>query len=347
MPIKTLIVLVLGFLFLYGLFTVGAPFLLAIVFALFLETPIRFVMRMMRVNRAVASSVVCTAFMLALFGLLYWIGVRVAAQLVEYSRMAPHYFENAASYFQQFVDRWTAYFNAVSPEWGARIEAGVAEALRTLTQSLHSLLGNVSRYSLGLAVAIPDMFFFLLVFVMSLYLFCSGFPAIRDAFLSYFDEQSRPKVERVLADLRQSVFGFLRAQVLLSAFTYVSTLTGLLILKVDYALAIALLVTIVDILPVLGTGSVLVPWAVYSFVKGDLVLAIGLVVLFVFIVVVRRILEPKVLGDSIGLSALATLASLYIGYKLFGAIGLFFGPTAVLVFQAMRKVGLLQFKIRL
>jgi sporulation integral membrane protein YtvI len=154
-------------------------------------------------------------------------------------------------------------------------------------------------------------------------------------------------VDKVLVNLRSSVFGFLRAQLILSAMTYIIALTGLLILDVDYPLAIALLTVIVDILPILGVGSALVPWATYSLITGNTFLAVGLLILFVVITIIRRIVEPKVLGDAVGISALAALVSLYVGFKIFGVIGLFLGPIIVIIYQAMRKVGLLQFKIKL
>src|SRR5690606_27964887 len=114
-----------------------------------------------------------------------------------------------------------------------------------------------------------------------------------------------------------------------------------------YAMAISFVIVLVDILPVLGTGSVLVPWAAYSAFMGDMPLAIGLFVLFIVITVFRRIVEPKILGEQIGIGALPTLISLYVGFELIGAIGLILGPIVVIIYKAMAQVGLLKIKIRL
>jgi sporulation integral membrane protein YtvI len=129
--------------------------------------------------------------------------------------------------------------------------------------------------------------------------------------------------------------------------TYIITLLGLLILNVNYAMAIALLIIIVDLLPILGTGSFIVPWAIYNAATGNLALGIGLFILFLVITIIRRVVEPKILGDAVGIGALPALVSLYIGFKLVGVIGFFLGPLVVIVYQAMRRVGLLEFKIRL
>ncbi len=91
----------------------------------------------------------------------------------------------------------------------------------------------------------------------------------------------------------------------------------------------------------------LIPWAVYEYIAGSVFLGSGLVVMFLLISIVRRIIEPKVLGNAVGINALAALISMYVGFKLFGVMGLILGPVAVVVYQAMRKVGLLSFKFKL
>src|SRR5690606_41649497 len=113
------------------------------------------------------------------------------------------------------------------------------------------------------------------------------------------------------------------------------------------AVAIALLVVIGDILPSLATGSVLVLWATVCIITGNSYLGVGLIVLFLVITVFRRMIEPKIIGDSIGIGALSTLISLWVGFELVGVVGIFLGPIVVIIYQAMRKVGLLNIKIRL
>ncbi|GAB2723172.1 sporulation integral membrane protein YtvI [Paenibacillus thermoaerophilus] len=348
MPLKTLLVMVVGVLLIYGLFTVGSPFLIAIILAMFLETPISLLMRAGKMNRLAAATTVCTVFILALLGLAYWIGFSIVMQLIDYGKQAPEYFEEAGGVLQDQIDRALQYVNTLNPEVAEQMETGLKNAVGSLTDSIGMMLGNASKFFLNLATAIPNLLVYFIVFVVALYLFSYSLPSLYTGFLGLFEESSRSKVEKVMTDLRQSVFGLLKATIVLSGLTYLVSLLGLLVLRVDYPLAIALLIIIVDLLPILGTGSVLVPWAIYTtVVNGNLKLGIGLVVLFVAITVFRRIVEPKVIGDSVGISPLAALVSLYIGFKLVGLIGFFLGPTLVIIYQAMRRSGLLQFKITL
>jgi predicted PurR-regulated permease PerM len=107
-----------------------------------------------------------------------------------------------------------------------------------------------------------------------------------------------------------------------------------------------MLVMFVDIMPILGVGSVLIPWAVYLFIVGDSYTGFGLMLLFIVITVARRVIEPKVIGDSVGIGALSALVSMYVGFKLVGVIGVFIGPLVVIIYSAVRKAGLFQIKIK-
>ncbi|MEI7026159.1 sporulation integral membrane protein YtvI [Paenibacillus sp. y28] len=345
---KHFITIAVVLLLLYGLFTIGAPFLLALIGAIFLETPILLLMKGLRINRASSAIVVCALFTLVVLGIFYLLGLKVVTEVVAFWDKLPVYLDNANNYFKDATVNTDQLFNSFSPEVADQLEASLNAGLKTLIESLNSIVAGISAYFINVAKTIPGLFVFFIVFIIALFMFCIGLPGVKNSFLSLFDESSLPKVENVLLDLRGSIFGFLRAQVLLSALTYVITLVGLLILGVEYPLAIALLIIIVDILPVLGTGSVLVPWAVYSMLTEDsLFLGLGLLILFAVITLFRRIVEPKIVGASVGIGALSVLISMYIGFKLVGVVGLFLGPIVVIVYQAMRRVGLLKFRIKL
>jgi len=108
----------------------------------------------------------------------------------------------------------------------------------------------------------------------------------------------------------------------------------------------SLIVVIVDILPILGTGSVLVPWAVYLIFTSHMYQGVGLLVLFLIITVFRRIIEPKLLGDTLGLKPLVTLISLYVGFELMGVFGMILGPMLIIIVQALEEAELLRIRIK-
>lgn len=160
-------------------------------------------------------------------------------------------------------------------------------------------------------------------------------------------ERTHQRLAMIVAQLSKAGIGFIKAQFLLSLITFFLALVGLLLLKVDYAVMMALLIVVVDILPILGTGSVLVPLGIISIANGNSGLGAGLIVLFLIITVVRRIIEPKVFSTNLGISPLAALVSVYLGFQLLGFIGLFIGPALVILLEAMIKAGVIKFSFKL
>lgn len=347
MSVKTIILIALGLGFLYGLFTIGFPFLLAIIIAIFLEPLIQLLMKYGRMKRIASATLICSLFTLGIMLLIYLLGLKLISELIQFLLKLPQYLDQANVFFQETLQKTQLFYANLPADVAAQIQKGTETALSALINSLNSLLGAVSGAFLDFAKTIPNLFIFLVVFIVALYLFSFSLPTLKGKFLMMFENRSQGKVEEVLLNLRNAIFGFIRAQLLISALTYVVTLFGLIFLKVDFAVAIAFLIIVVDILPILGTGSVLIPWAAYQFVTGDSYLSVGLLILYLAIIVFRRLVEPKILGDSIGISPLSALISMYVGFKLVGIVGLFLGPIVVIIYQAMQKVGLLNIKIKL
>lgn len=343
MPMRIVLMMVVGLVFLYLLFTVGAPFLLALVVAIFLEPLTQFLIRKLKMNRIAASTLSSTVFTAILLGLMALIGMKVVNEFQSFLKNVPVYLDKASDYIRDLLEKAQSYSNEGQGEFPGNLEDWVTKATEALSNLSQTIVGYIGNFASG----IPDFFIFLIVFLVAVYLFTLSLPMMKESFLALFDDSSKDQVDQVLVSLRKSVFGFLRAQLLLSIVTYVISFIGLLIIGTGYPLAIALLIVVVDILPVLGTGSVLVPWAAYLFVTGDVFTAVGLLLLFIVITVVRRIIEPKILGDAVGIGALSALVSLYVGYELVGVIGVFLGPIVVIVFMAARKAGLFDFKIKL
>jgi len=341
--LKSVLVMAFGLLFLYLLFTVGAPFLLALVAVMFLEPLTGFFMRRFKLRRLVAASVSATLFTVVLIGLMVLIGLKLVDELLGFWDHVPHYLNNVNAYIQKGLDRAAALNGQGDENLPLKLENWAS----SLTSALQSLASSVSGLIYNFAKGIPNFFIVLIVFLCAVFLLGISLPAMKASFLSLFEESSRLQVEHIMANLRKSVFGFFRAQLLLSLLTYLLSFAGLLIIGVGYPLAVALLIVAVDILPILGTGTVLVPWAAYSFMTGRVATGVGLLLLFLVITAARRIVEPKVLGDAVGIGALPALVSLYVGYELIGVVGVFLGPVAVIVYTAARKVGLLHFKIKL
>lgn len=343
MSIRTILLIGIVLFLVYLSFTVGAPFLLALIVAIFLEPLVLLMTKHLKFNRLTAASIICTLFVLVLLGLMFLIGLKLFNEVLAFVERLPRMFNE----FSRIANDWLIYIRKTYENFPPDVVETIEQYLSTLINWLTSETLKLSGQLGSSLTQLPNLFIFFIVFIVAVYMFSYSLNSLKRGVIQFFHDDSQQKVSDVLDSLRKSIFGFLRSQIILSTLTYVISLIGLLIIGVKYPLAIALLIIIVDILPILGTGSVLVPWAIFSLFMGDFVTGIGLIVLFLFITVFRRIVEPKILGDSIGISALAVLISLYVGLKLVGVIGIFIGPLVVIIYVACRNAGIFSKKIKI
>ncbi|MCU9614187.1 sporulation integral membrane protein YtvI [Caldibacillus lycopersici] len=143
----------------------------------------------------------------------------------------------------------------------------------------------------------------------------------------------------VYIDLRKAFFGFIVAQLTLISITFVIVFIGLLIIRVDYALALSFIIAIIDLLPYLGTGLIFVPWIIYQFLVGNFPVAVGLSVLYIVVIVQRQLMEPKVVSTNIGITPLTSLISIFVGLQIFGFSGLIIGPIIAVVIVTLFRTG--------
>ncbi len=318
-----------------------APFLISLILAVLIEPVNTFLLRFRVMNRLRAVLISNSLFLLLLLGMLTFGGFEIVLQLILLFKKLPEYLPSIQADALILVDQ----FRNLYIELPVDVVNAVNNSLNELFTWGQSLFKNTAAFLMGLLSSLPGFLILVLIMVIS-FIFMSYFlPQIKRQFLDLFTDNAQVKVNHVLSDLNGALIGFVRAQFILSSLTYVLALSGLMILGVKYALAIALIIVVVDILPILGTGSVLVPWAAYSFFHGDTKPAIGLLILFLVITVIRRIVEPKILGENIGLGPLAVIISLYLGVTMLGGIGLFLGPIIFILIKSIRKAGLLNFKI--
>lgn len=319
------------------------PILLALVTAILLEPIVKMLQKALKVKRVYAVSLTFTAFLLIIGGLMYFVTTRIVIEVVELSQWFPQFLTNASQPIREWITAAQGYFESLPASYAANIQTTLSGSI----DQLNTLTGNLLDGLLRVIKALPNLLVVSMVYVVSLFLISLDLPSLARGFINLFDDKSQIKVKLVLDNLNRAIIGFIQAQVLISFLTYDLVLVGLWILDVKYALAVALIITIVDVLPVLGTGAVIVPWTLYAFMTGNQSLGVGLLVLYVVIVVFRRIVEPKILGHSLGISALATLISMYLGFMLFGFLGLILGPALIIMFNAFRQAGFFNNRIHL
>ena len=143
------------------------------------------------------------------------------------------------------------------------------------------------------------------------------------------------QTSQIKKGLSKAMGGYFRAQYILMMIIGIISIAGLLILRNEYALFLGLLFAALDFLPIVGIGAVLIPWALVSFAMGNVYQGVGLAIMYGVITIVRQVLQPKILGDQMGAHPLASLMSIFIGFRIFGLLGLVIGPSLLMIFVAI------------
>ena len=220
----------------------------------------------------------------------------------------------------------------------ARLDGLVEEGVNRLVTGITARLPDAAMTVAGW---IPEVFIFLTVTLLACYYFSAdnGYigRAVRDFILRLTPAPLRDRIPPWGRRLRRLGKQYLRACFLLGLLTFLQMFIGLALLRIPYAFILALLIALVDFLPLLGTGIILIPWAAVSLLLGEIKLGIGLLVLYAVSTVIRQILEPKLIGEGLGLHPLLSLAAMYAGLRLFGVWGMILAPLATAGVKSLLK----------
>ena len=175
--------------------------------------------------------------------------------------------------------------------------------------------------------------------IISSFFFAADYDMIIDVLLRQLSEKNRELILKIKTKGIDVLFKFGRAYAILMTLTFFEVFLGLLLLRVNNAFLIAFVTAVVDILPILGTGTVLIPWGIAMLILGHYPLGIGLLILYAIITVVRQTLEPRVVGQQIGLYPLITLTCMFVGTYLFGVVGLFGLPIIATILIQLNRSG--------
>ena len=207
-----------------------------------------------------------------------------------------------------------------------------------LKEQLQHIFTRVSERMTSVAAdllrRLPSVLFFFLVTLISCFYFSVDYERICRGLARLLPERFAAAFPAWRRRVQDAILRFLRAYALLFLLTFAELLLGLFILRVEYVLLLALVTAALDVLPVLGVGVVLVPYALFSLATGDVFRGVGLLVLYGLVTVVRQVAEPHLIGKSFGLHPIPVLISFYVGLKLFGFAGVLVGPGAALLIKA-------------
>lgn len=241
-----------------------------------------------------------------------------------------------SDYIQNIVTQINVFYQE-NPQLHETINTNLSNSAKTLAGLSSSIVTFVFTLVVNLIKSLPSYATFTIIGLLAAFFISKDWYKLIRRLAAYFPESIRASTRAVWSDLQKALFGYVRAQLILITATACFVLIGLIILHVKYAITISLLIGLCDLMPYLGTGAFMVPWIIFLFIQGDIYLGIGVSIVYAIVLVARQILEPKVLASSVGLNALATLISMFIGLKLFGVLGLIVGPVSLIILTAFHN----------
>lgn len=357
--VYTVIVVALFYLFFKYAFGTLLPFIVAIAAAMALQKPVNFISKKTPIKRGLASVFCVLLSFFALIAVLVLLGIWAGSELkgfLDYLMIQledipsfiakiEHYLANGLSFLPDNIENTITSF--VSDKLSSLLGSSGTPAGESMSIDFSSLSSPLLSI-LDTAKAIPTTLASILVAVIACCFMTSDYKTLRNLVLGFFRPETRDKIVRAKNLLIPSLGKMAKAYGKIITITFCEISLGLGLLKLlgvfdsGYIFIIAIIIALIDIVPVLGTGTVLIPWALISLFNANYAMAIGLVIMYVCITVIRQIIEPKLVAAQLGIPPFLMVIAMFMGTKLFGFIGLFLLPITLVMLKLLNDEGIIK-----
>ncbi|MEE1280425.1 MAG: sporulation integral membrane protein YtvI [Oscillospiraceae bacterium] len=285
------------------------------------------------------AGTVCLVLCYALFFTIsFYIVRQIVSQTIDLLENIPKFYENVVAPIVSSISQNLKLLQGKNI-FGQIISDAIFGFEGKVASFASELPVKAAAWTANLALNIPEIFITFTVTVVSSFFICTDYEKISQFFHSFVSERVKLRIMQIKTSLITSVFKLVKCYITIFLLTYGELFLGLFLLNVRFPAAVALAIAFADILPFIGTGTVLIPWTVLELVRGKVPLALGLFVLYLIITVVRNIIEPKLIGKNIGIHPLITLAAMYIGLKFGGAALAVILPFVLITAKALNDDG--------
>ena len=328
------VLILIGLFLAFKLAVFYIPFLIAFVISLMIEPAIRFIMRKFKFTRKTSSIIIFVIVSGIIIGGLIWGIVSLISEASNLLKDLNTYVEKIYMLFQSFINKFDFDKVHLPNEINTIIQNSTGGILNSISAWIRNFLTGL----LNVITSMPTIAIYFVVTIMALYFICVDKVYILDQIEHHFPKRWVFKVGTHIKDLTKTLGGYLKAEATLILVSFIISLIGLYILKfaqfnIEFPLLMALFIGFVDALPILGSGTVMVPWAVISALNGDLKLGVAIIILFAIMSTVRQFLEPKLVSKHIGTHPIFTLIAMYTGFKAIGVLGMFIGPIILIIIK--------------
>jgi sporulation integral membrane protein YtvI len=314
------------------------PFIIGYIIAAAVQPAARYFNKKNNANIKAVSVAGVLLLVAAIIVLAVFVISRLFTCLYNASAQLPAFMDRIMQSLKLIAVKLTPLFNLVSKYSGVEVDtsfSGISNQLLKISQ----IPENIQEFLQGAVSSLPRFMINFIVTVVAACFIAADYSHITGFIMRFMPKKYRESAVNMKNFFFTTVLRLIRAYALLMLITFTELFFGLLLLRISHPLLIAVLIAFVDLLPVLGTGTVLVPWAIIEFLLGNAPLGIGLALLYAVITVVRNILEPKIVGKHVGLNPLITLFAIVVGFKAMGIMGMFIALAAAIVIKHLYESG--------
>lgn len=313
------------------------PFLIGWAIAGIANPLVHFFEERLRIKRRTGSAFVIIAVIALVILAGYFILAKLLSMTATIAMALPEMWEQLESEFREIGRNMNDLYESLPAEVrdgivriGERTDSYIAGLVGGIGTPTVNAVGNFARN-------LPNMLINVIMCLLSSYFFVAEKETIGQFWQRYIPRQIREKWRIVISSLTGAVGGYFKAQFKIEIWIFLLMLVGFLLLRIPYAPVIAFLIAVLDFLPFFGAGAVMIPWAVIKALGGDYRMALWLLVIWGVGQLVRQIIQPKIVGDSVGIAPLPTLFLLFIGYQCAGVVGMILSiPIGIIVININR-----------
>ena len=312
------------------------PFLVAFIIALMIEPAIKSLMKKTKMTRKTCSIIIFVIVFSIIIGCLVWGIISLVSESTNLLQMLNLYIDRAYTQIQDEIGKMNITRVSVSKNVLNLTQDASKEMLLKVSKWLTGFLTKL----IEIVTSIPTITIYIVITILALYFICTDRIYMLDFMEQHVPSKWLQKLGKHIREITINLGRYLKAQAILILVSFVISVIGLYIFKivgmnVKYPLLIALAIGFVDALPILGSGSVMVPWAVIEALNGDLKLGVAIIVLWIIMSLVRQVLEPKIVSGRIGIHPIFTLIAMYTGFKVIGVMGMIVGPIALIIIKSI------------
>lgn len=315
------------------------PFVVGWLIAMIANPFVRFLEKKLKIVRKHSSMLIIILAIGLVILLGYFAVSRAVKELSGFVEILPEFYSS----FVQDLEETGANLQGVSSRFPPSFRAGIAELTSSLTDYLENVIGAIGKPTVAaagnMAKNIPGALIHVIFTILSAYFFIAERDRILEVGRERIPLSIRQKWTFVNGNFKRAVGGYFKAQFKIMGVVALILFVGFLILHINYAVLFALLIAFLDFLPFFGTGTALLPWALLKILSGDYQFAVGLIIIYLVSQLVRQLIQPKIVGDTIGLDPLSTLVFMFIGYKISSIFGMIIAVPIGMILLSLYKAG--------